>query len=267
MKTPDIAILETTIGYRFHQPELLQLALMHSSRAREMEAATPERRPVRDNEQLEFLGDAVLGFVTSDALYRRFPGFEEGQLSKLRAHLVSGKHLARVAQQLQLGDYLALGRGEERSGGRGKAALLVNALEAMVAALYLDGGLEQARQFVVDKVLEPELEQLRAGTNEGVPLTDYKSSLQEAVYSTGHAQPAYVLVKEEGPDHRKMFTVEARLHRVGAAAAPEFVAQAVGPTKKRAEQDAARLALEYLHSLPAPTPEPPAGKRRHSRAI
>jgi ribonuclease-3 len=265
MKTRDITILETAIGYRFHQPELLERALMHSSRAREMEAASAEHLPVRDNEQLEFLGDAVLGFVTSDALYRRFPSFEEGQLSKLRAHLVSGKHLAQVAQQLQLGDFLALGRGEERSGGRSKAALLVNALEAMVAALYLDGGLEQARQFVVNQMLEPELEQLRAGTNDRVPLTDYKSALQEAVYSTGHAQPVYVLAKEEGPDHRKMFTVEVRLHRAGTASSPEFFAQAVGPTKKRAEQDAARLALEYLRSLPAPAPDA-TGKRRHARA-
>jgi ribonuclease-3 len=266
MKTRDIAKLEVAIGYRFHNPELLERALMHSSRAREMEAATVDRTRVRDNEQLEFLGDAVLGFVTSEELYRRFPGFEEGQLSKVRAHLVSGKHLAQVAQQLQLGEFLALGRGEEKSGGRSKAALLVNALEAVVAAVYLDAGLEQARQFVVSSVLEPELEQIGSDANGRVSVTDYKSTLQEAVYSTGHAQPAYVLVKEDGPEHRKTFTVEARLHRVGSGGAPEFTAQAVGPTKKRAEQDAARIALEYLRSLPEPEPETTAGKRRQARA-
>lgn len=250
MKTPDISSLEDSIGYHFHRPELLQRALMHSSRAREMEAAAAEHSPVRDNEQLEFLGDAVLGFVTSDELYHRFPGFEEGQFSKLRAHLVSSNHLARVAQRLQLGGFLTLGRGEEKSGGRNKTALLVNALEAVVAAVYLDGGLEQARQFVVQCVLNSELQQLDTQGDGGVPSSDYKSTLQEAVYSTGHAQPLYALVREDGPEHHKTFTVEVRLHRTGAAA-PDFVAQAMGPTKKRAEQDAARLAVEYLRSLPA----------------
>lgn len=250
MKTPAISTLEDSIGYHFHRPELLQRALMHSSRAREMEAAAAEHSPVRDNEQLEFLGDAVLGFVTSDELYQRFPSFAEGRFSKLRAHLVSRHHLAQVAQRLQLGEFLTLGRGEEKSGGRSKTALLVNALEAVVAAVYLDGGLEQARQFVVQCVLNSELQQLEMQGDGGVLINDYKSALQEAVYSTGHAQPLYALVREDGPEHHKIFTVEVRLHRAGATA-PDFVAQAMGPTKKRAEQDAARLAVEYLQSLPA----------------
>jgi ribonuclease-3 len=250
MKHPEIAALETLLGHKFKQRELLQRALTHSSHARELEAAQVTQgriAEVGDNEQLEFLGDAVLGFVTSEELCKRFPEFEEGQLSKLRAHLVSGRHLLRVAREMELGRFLVLGRGEEKSGGRSKAALLVNALEAVVAALYLEAGIEVARAFIVEKVLLPELHRIPAESE--LPLTDYKSSLQELVHSTGHAPPSYVLVKEEGPEHRKTFTVEARLHRSGGVK-PEFVARAAGPTKKRAEQDAARQALEYLWSLP-----------------
>jgi ribonuclease III len=249
MEKPNIAALETLLGHHFQRPDMLHRALTHSSRAREQEAAAGGK--IIDNEQLEFLGDAILGFVTSEELYRRYPDFEEGHLSKLRAHLVSGRHLVRVARELDLGKYLALGRGEEKSGGRSKAALLVNALEAVVAALYLDAGLEKARELILQRILLPELRELPGGTT--VPITDYKSTLQEVVHSTGHAQPAYVLVKEEGPEHRKTFTVEARLHKGGDNHHPEFVARAAGPTKKRAEQEAARQALEYLWSLPAPS--------------
>jgi len=247
MEKWNTAALEAALGHHFQRPDLLHRALTHSSRAREQEASAGGK--IIDNEQLEFLGDAVLGFVTSEELYRRFPEFEEGHLSKMRAHLVSGRHLVRVARELDLGKYLALGRGEEKSGGRSKAALLVNALEAVVAAMYLDGGLEKARELILQRILLPELRDLPGGTT--VPITDYKSTLQEVVHATGHAQPSYVLVKEEGPEHRKTFTVEARLHKGGGEHQPEFVAQAAGPTKKRAEQDAARQALEYLWSLPA----------------
>src|SRR2546426_1770372 len=150
MKSREITALEDVLGHRFARPELLEQALTHSSQAREMEAArAPDRVSdrVSDNEQLEFLGDAVLGFVTTQEVFHRFPHFREGELSKLRAHLVSEKHLIRVAQALGLGHYLRLGRGEEKSGGRNKTALLVDALEAVLAALYLDGGLEAARPF------------------------------------------------------------------------------------------------------------------------
>lgn len=255
MEKPNIAALEALLGHEFQHPELLQRALTHSSRAREQE--TSSGGSIQDNEQLEFLGDAVLGFVTSEELCRRYPEFEEGHLSKLRAHLVSGRHLVRVARELDLGKYLALGRGEEKSGGRGKAALLVNALEAVVAAIYLDAGLETARQLILQRVLLPELQSLPGGAK--VPITDYKSTLQEIVHSTGHAQPSYVLVKEEGPEHRKTFTVEARLHKGGGDHQPEFVARAAASTKKRAEQEAARQALEYLGSLPLA-----AGKSKQS---
>jgi ribonuclease-3 len=248
MKDSESATLEAVLAHKFKHPEFLQRALTHSSHAREKEMAIGARLDeIADNEQMEFLGDAVLGLVTSEELYRRFPEFEEGQLSKLRAHLVSGRHLLRVARELELGRYLVLGRGEEKSGGRNKSALLVNALEAVVAALYLDAGMEKAREFIVQKILLPELDQL-PHENE-VPITDYKSTLQEVVHSTGHGPPLYVLVKEEGPEHRKTFTVEARLFRSGSHR-PEFVARAAGTTKKRAEQEAARQALEYLWALP-----------------
>ena len=145
MKSRDIAPLEAAIGYRFNRPELIEQALTHSSQARELESMQiADRKPVPDNEQLEFLGDAVLGFVTTQELFQRFPSFHEGELSKLRAHLVSEKHLIRVAQLLNIGHYLRLGRGEEKSGGRHKPALLVDALEAILAAVYLDGGFEAA---------------------------------------------------------------------------------------------------------------------------
>jgi ribonuclease-3 len=247
MEKVNIAALEALLGHHFQRPDLLHRALTHSSRAREQEATSGGK--IIDNEQLEFLGDAVLGFVTSEELYRRYPEFEEGHLSKLRAHLVSGRHLVRVARELDLGKYLALGRGEEKSGGRSKAALLVNALEAVVAAMYLDAGLEKARELILQRILLPELRELPGGAT--VPITDYKSTLQELVHTTGHAQPSYVLVKEEGPEHKKTFTVEARLHKGGSDHHPEFVARAAGSTKKRAEQEAARQALEYLGSLAA----------------
>src|ERR1700738_4468875 len=140
MKPRNISELEQALGYHFSRPELLEQALTHSSQARELESLpTNASTRVGDNEQLEFLGDTVLGFITSEELFHRFPHFREGELSKLRAHLVSEKHLIRVAQELHLGEYLRLGGGEKKSGGRHKTALLVDALEAVLAALYLDG--------------------------------------------------------------------------------------------------------------------------------
>ena len=177
----------------------------------ESQQAGESKYKVSDNEQLEFLGDAVLALVTSEELFQRFPHFREGELSKLRAHLVSERHLIQVAQQLELGHYLRLGRGEEKSGGRGKTALLVDALEAILAAIYLDGGLEVAREFVIRNVIAPELERMERGGGT-LPVTDFKSALQEAVQGLGLPQPAYVLVEEAGPEHSKTFTVEARLH-------------------------------------------------------
>ena len=248
MKEREITALEEGLGYHFRRRAVIEQAVTHSSQAREQEAqqAGESKYKVSDNEQLEFLGDAVLSLVTSEDLYQRFPQFREGELSKLRAHLVSERHLIHVAQQLELGHYLRLGRGEEKSGGRGKTALLVDALEAILAAIYLDGGLSVVRDFVVRNVIEPELARMESqgGT---LPVTDFKSALQEAVQSLGLPQPAYVLVDEAGPEHSKTFTVEARLNARNGKPA-EFVGRAQGLTKKTAEQDAARQLLTFLAS-------------------
>jgi ribonuclease III len=250
MKSRNIAELEQALGYHFQRPELLEQALTHTSQARELEASqSPQSAPVGDNEQLEFLGDAVLGMVTTEELFHRFPHFREGELSKLRAHLVSEKHLIRVAQQLELGHYLRLGRGEEKSGGRNKTALLVDSLEAILAAMYLDSGVEPVRQTVLQHIVAPELEQFARNGSE-LPLTDSKSALQEKLQALGRPQPTYVLVKEQGPEHHKTFTVEARLLASANPEKAEFVGRAEGSTKKNAEQDAARQVLEYLASQP-----------------
>ncbi|HEX3353144.1 MAG TPA: ribonuclease III [Terriglobales bacterium] len=249
MKARDIATLQTALGHTFQRTELLAQALTHSSQARELEALQSAGTRVGDNEQMEFLGDAVLGFVTTEELFNRFPSFREGELSKLRAHLVSEKHLIRVAQELEIGHYLNLGRGEEKSGGRNKTALLVDALEAVLAGIYLDGGLEAARQFVLRSIVSPELERIASnGTN--LPVTDYKSALQEKLQAIGRPQPSYVLVKERGPEHSKTFTVEARLQPLDHGGRSEFVGRAEGSTKKNAEQDAAHQVLEYLGTVP-----------------
>lgn len=260
MEAEEITALEQALAHCFGQPRLLERALTHSSHANEAEARLapdPEGpRAVGDNEQMEFLGDAVLGFVTSRTLFDRFPDHQEGELSKMRAHLVSARHLLEVANRLQLGRYLRLGRGEEKSGGRSKSALLVNALEAVIAALYLDAGLEKATEFIRRWVLEEELEQMEAASG-GVPITDYKSALQEYLQSRGRQQPNYVLVKEEGPEHQKTFTVEARISIPGGNGKEECLGRAQGSTKKKAEQFAARQALTRLQESPERATQPP----------
>src|SRR5947199_7725826 len=173
-----------TLRHVFTSSGLLQQALTHSSQAREAEAARPDATErAKDNEQLEFLGDAVIGLVTTEELFRQFPEFNEGQLSKLRAHLVSKNHLIRVAEQLQLGKFLRLGRGEEKSGGRGKAALLVDALEAVLGAVYLDAGLEPVRKIILERIVQPELDEF-VSTGRAAKVTDYKSALQEALQAS-----------------------------------------------------------------------------------
>lgn len=261
----DFSALERAIGHKFRSQDLLQTSLTHSSHAHEnssrlsshagsAQAASPpasngsQLTTEADNERLEFLGDAVLGLVTSEELVARFPELHEGQLSKLRAHLVSQHHLVTVAEQLQLGGYLRLGRGEEKSGGRNKAALLVDALEAVIGAMYLDGGLDVVRSFVTKAILAGELETRMAGA-QPLGISDYKSALQEAAHALGRVQPSYVLVEEEGPPHKKTFTVEVRVHRGTKRGRAEYVARAQGATKKMAEQNAARDALAYLHSI------------------
>jgi ribonuclease-3 len=248
MKAREIMALEESLGHRFQSRDLIERALTHSSQAREVEAlgAASSSSRTGDNELLEFLGDAVLGLVTSEALFHRFPGFQEGHLSKLRAHLVGQRHLLRVAEQLQIGHYLRLGRGEEKSGGRSKATLLVDALEAILAALYLDGGWPVARDFILRAIVDPELARMKLETS-SIPVMDFKSALQEKLQASGQRQPVYAIVKEEGPEHKKMFTVEIKVTEPETV---EFVARAQGTTKKRAEQEAARQVLEHLSTLP-----------------
>lgn len=221
--------LQALIGYRFNNPQLLVEAFTHSSYAQE----ATER--CRDNEQLEFLGDAVLNFLVSVRLADAFPDLEEGKLSRARARLVAAEHLSKVAAQLKLGECLRLGRGEEKTGGRSKSNLLVDALEALVAALYRDGGLEAAGRFVERFVLPEDL----AASGEDLFCTDYKSALQEYLQSERTAVAAYHVVQEAGPEHQKVFTVEV-------VAGDNLVARGRGPSKKAAEQQAAKALLERL---------------------
>src|SRR5437588_5817851 len=191
MKEREITALEGALQYHFRRRSVIEQAVTHSSQARELESqhAGESKYNIRDNEQLEFLGDAVLGMVTSEELFQRFPQFREGELSKLRAHLVSERHLIRVAQQLELGHYLRLGRGEEKSGGRGKTALLVDALEAILAAECADGGLEAARQVVMHYIVAPELDGM-VRQAAALPLTDFKYALEHALQGLRMPQPA-----------------------------------------------------------------------------
>jgi ribonuclease-3 len=222
--------LEEALGYQFENRELLARAFTHRSSVYEKTSSAA----ASDNEQLEFLGDSILGFVVSDALVAANPEYPEGRLSKFKAQLVSASHLHKVAARLRLGDYLLLGRGEEMSGGREKKALLANAVEALIAALYLDGGMEPARRFILQHVIgeaEP--------SNEAALATDYKSALQEVAQSRKLPQPRYAIVEERGPEHAKTFLVEVRVGR-------DWVSRAEGLSKKSAGQKAAQEILRQL---------------------
>lgn len=229
----ELETLEKALEYTFRDRSLLERALTHKSRIYEKAA---DGQCDDDNEQLEFLGDAVLGFVVSDCLVRRYSTYPEGRLSKLKAHLVSAARLHEVAQELTLGDYLLLGRGEEMSGGREKKALLSDAVEALIAALYLDAGLEAAKRFIETRVVGPVNANGDGGESE---VTDYKSALQEMAQTLKLPPPRYVIVGEEGPEHSKTFTVEVRLGK-------EWVSQAQGLSKKSAGQKAAQQVLQQL---------------------
>jgi ribonuclease-3 len=233
-----LSSIEHKLDHRFSDPSLLRRALTHSSLANETRAASG--LPAADNEELEFLGDSVLGFLIAEALVRRFPDFKEGDLSRMKAHLVSAAHLHGVARRLDLGSYLELGRSEEMSGGRLKKTLLVDALEAVIAALYLDGGMDAARAFVAMHVLDaPVFADEDAGTDIQPAITNFKSALQELAQSRKLPQPRYAIVRERGPEHSKIFTVEVRIGR-------ECTGQAEGRTKKIAAQRAARGVYERL---------------------
>jgi ribonuclease-3 len=207
--------------------------MTHTSRANEDLSGG-----VTDNESLEFLGDAILGFVVADLLFREFPEFNEGQKSKIKASFVSTSTLARQGERLSLGEHLLLGRGEEKTGGRRKQALIADGYEALIAAIYLDGGIEQARAFVT-REFSPLMAEVR---RHGVAAGDHKSALQEYLQSHDDPLPEYRLAGAAGPDHRKQFHVEVVVRG-------EVLAEAIGASKKEAEQEAARLALEHLKGM------------------
>jgi ribonuclease-3 len=226
----EFELLERAAGYRFRDRGLVEHAMTHTSRANEDASGG-----VVDNESLEFLGDAVLGFVVADMLFREFPEYDEGQKSKTKAALVSTATLARQAERLDLGEHLLLGRGEEKTGGRRKQALLADGYEALIAAIYLDGGIEQARAFIA-REFAPLIAEVRSRGDIG---QDHKSALQEYLQSHDEPLPEYRLAGSVGPDHNKQFQVEVVVRG-------EAVATASGPSKKDAEQEAARLALDRL---------------------
>ncbi len=251
---PSLDSLQFLLGHTFRNPDLLLLAVTHSSWAAESTSGPPPaRRPAgQDNEQLEFVGDAALGLLTAEALFRRFPAATEGELTRMRASVVSRKHLGEVGARLGIGVWLRLGHTAELNGSRERPTLFSNAVEALIAALYLDGGLEAARRFVDREILGPALPGMLATLEAAVaaPRTfngavgDHKTALQEFLRHAGRGQPEYRLLAESGPDHRRTFQVEVRV--VGESAATAALAAAEGPSKKRAQQEAARLALLQL---------------------
>lgn len=222
--------LQEAAGYRFRDRGILEHALTHRSRANEDVTGG-----VTDNESLEFLGDAVLGFVIAELLFSRFPDRDEGHKSKMKAALVSTPALARQAARLGLGEHLLLGRGEEKTGGRRKRALLADGYEALIAAVYLDGGMDAARGFIL-REFEPLVDDVAGAVTIG---DDHKSALQEMAQGRGDPLPEYVVTAEEGPAHRRTFRVEVRVRGIA-------LADAEGRTKKDAEREAARKALEGL---------------------
>ncbi len=226
---PDISEFQKNLGIAFSNPALLEQALVHSSYTNENPS-----RAVGHNERLEFLGDAVLDLVVADKLYLDFPSITEGDMTRFRAALVRRETLARLANSIRLGDYLYMGKGEESSGGRTKIPNLAGALEALIAAVYLDRGVETAGQMVL-RLYRDEWKNL---TGQGV-VVDYKSRLQEVAQSRFQEIPAYRIVSQTGPDHDKQFKVEVLLKaRVMGAGS--------GKSKKLAETEAARAALERL---------------------
>lgn len=219
--------LEKAIGYQFKNIALLQNALSHSSYANER-----FHNSLCSNERLEFLGDSILGMVTAEYLYRNFPDRPEGDLSRMRADMVCEKSLARIAERIDLGKHLLLGNGEEQSGGRNRDSILADAVESVIAASFLDGGMEPARAFINTFVLtEVPVQKMHNA--------DYKTALQEKVQQKKNQTLTYLLVGEKGPDHDKWFEVEVLLNG-------NLLGKGSGSSKKRAEQDAARVALENL---------------------
>lgn len=221
-------ILEEKIGYRFCEPRYLKQALTHSSCVNESSLSKTEC-----NERLEFLGDAVLELVSSEFLFLKYRELTEGSLTKIRASLVCEASLAYCARQIDLGSFLCLGKGEEGSGGRERESVVSDAMEALIGAIYLDGGLEKAREFIHRHILE--------GSENRELFLDSKSILQEMVQAKLKQEISYCLLKEEGPDHDKLFQVEVLV-------GDKPLGKGMGKTKKRAEQEAAYDALLRLRN-------------------
>ena len=232
---PRVEALEEKLGYQFRDPQLLLRALTHRSWLSERPSSLPQNG---DNEQLEFLGDAVLGFVVSESLVSNHPALREGELSQLKAHLVSAAHLHQCAVPLQLGEYLLLGKGEERNGGRERKTLLANAIEALIAALHLDGGIDVARRFIAAYVLGAfgDPHDLKS-----IALLNYKSVLNEQAQELGFPPPRYEIVETSGPEHAKVFTAEVTIGE-------RYASRANGSSKKVATQHAAQLLIEQMQA-------------------
>jgi ribonuclease-3 len=229
---PDLTALQKSIGLNFKDCSLLEQALVHSSYLNENSSF-----PLPSNERLEFLGDAVLGLVVAEKLYRLFPHLSEGEMTRLRGALVCGETLARLAASLHLGGYLYLGRGEERSGGRSKQTTLAAALEAIMGAIFIDQGFAAAKNFGLE-LLRGEIQKIMY---EG-PLPDYKSELQELVQARMRITPAYRMIKVTGPDHNREFIVEV-------AVGGKVIGKGRGRSKQLAESEAAKAALETLNKI------------------
>lgn len=268
---PALSELEAALGHAFTVPELLVHALTHRSLAHEHAALDSHQETqgqppngadrhetgsndTGSNERLEFLGDAVLGLVVAESLFQLHSDWQEGELTRVRAYLVSRQHMAQVAQALGLGSHLRLSRGEDKGGLRRKSTVLSNSMEAVIGALFLDGGLEPVRAFARRRVLGEAAEQLAEELRNGAALGNYKSALQERLQAEHAGAPVYRMKSESGPDHRKRFMVEVRLKRNdGEPGQP--LARGIGRTKKLAEQDAARRALDRLAAAPGQTAE------------
>ncbi len=222
--------LESRIGYHFRDVRLLETALTHSSYANERHAAD-----VVSYERLEFLGDSVLGLTAAEYLYARKPALPEGRMTRLRAELVCESSLYKTALTLGLGEFMRLGRGEELTGGRERASILADMVEAIIAAIYLDGGMDEAKKFIMTQVLSG------AEIGEDHPSADYKTALQEFVQRRGEVRISYEPIGESGPDHKKTFTFSVSVDG-------ETIGEGSGKTKKEAEQMAARAALEKLEA-------------------
>jgi ribonuclease-3 len=224
----DLAVLQNTLGVSFKDTSLLEQALVHSSYINENMGITTS------NERLEFLGDAVLGLIIAQELYRRLPQSPEGEMTELRSSLVRGDALSRLAKAISLGDYLYLGKGEEASGGRRKPANLAGAMEAVIAAIFLDQGLNVTRDFIL-RLMEKELDK---ALSQGIA-PDYKSQLQELIQARRQQTPTYRVLEAVGPDHDRRFTVEVKM-------GDTVLGRGSGKSKKSAEEEAARSALDQL---------------------